>query len=342
MQSIAELIQSAHASQYPDGAIGVSLDALSKLTGTVRKTATHSSVRANVRLDLGTYAIGSLIAHVAGDPAARFYNRDEIINTVGDDTTFTNRYFTAQVAGPVHANIDTLTVIAEPVVGWDSINNPTFEATLGTLEETDAELRLRRQLELITGSASTDAIRTALSQMTDVVWVSVYENVTSEVDDDGIPAHGMRVVVHAPAAATADIARTIYDSKPAGIATDGQWWHDIPDSLGRTHRVYFSRAAVVPVYVELDIEIVEESYAGDSDLADAIATHGDEVFGVGDDISIAQIINAAFSGVGGVRDILAVRVGRSASPTQTTNLLMTINEIGDLSAARILINTTSV
>src|SRR5687768_16582496 len=75
-----------YASQSPDSATDDALTSLAYLTGTPRLPASISSVLCTVDLDAGTYAAGSLIAHVAGDAALRFVNAEEIVSAGGANT----------------------------------------------------------------------------------------------------------------------------------------------------------------------------------------------------------------------------------------------------------------
>jgi uncharacterized phage protein gp47/JayE len=341
-QSIGELIQAVHSSQYPEGAIGVSLEALALLTGTARKQATKSIVVATCNIDPGTYLAGTLIAHVAGDPTARFVSIEDAVNSGGSPADI-DVDFEAEETGIVRAYAGTLTVIAEAVTGWNSVTN-AVDAIVGTVVETDAELRLRRQEELASGSANVNAISTDISQIEGVEFVTVYENDTDVTDANGLPPHSVECIVHAPGVTDDDIAEVIFASKAGGIQAHGDTIVVVQDNQGENHAIGLTRAAVVDVYCAIDINIIEENYSGDSVVKQAIADHGDSVFGVGDTISIAQIIFAAMNpeNVLGVDDVTEVRLGTSYPPTQTTSLSVGSDEIGNLDTARIEVNTTAV
>jgi uncharacterized phage protein gp47/JayE len=91
--------------------------------------------------------------------------------------------FLAQTYGPIAAPANTLTEIVTPVAGWTSLTNPQAGIT-GRNQETDAELRLRREQSLhLLGAATVEAIRSRLLQeVPGVVSVTVFENVTMTQD----------------------------------------------------------------------------------------------------------------------------------------------------------------
>ena len=85
--------------------------------------------------------------------------------------------FVSQNFGPVPAPIGTLTNIITPIAGWNSITNLVAGNT-GTLVETDAQLRIRRQNSIkLLGSATVEAITANLLQnVPGVTSATVFEN----------------------------------------------------------------------------------------------------------------------------------------------------------------------
>lgn len=87
--------------------------------------------------------------------------------------------FDAQNYGLVVAPAGSLTIIMSPVSGWNSLTN--FEqGSIGRLQETDEELRLRFKRSLSSqGAATVEAIRSRiLQEVPSVTSVIVFENVT--------------------------------------------------------------------------------------------------------------------------------------------------------------------
>jgi hypothetical protein len=346
VQAVAELLQGIHGAQYPDGAIGFSLTALSRLTGTERRAATNSVAYCRVNVDAGTYLAGTLVAHVSGDPTARFVNAVDVTNAGPGAADVDDVLFEAEATGPVVALSGTLTVIAEPVTGWNSVTNAPpggqGDAVEGQDEETDAELRQRRQLELQTGSTATGAILTALSQVEGVLWVNVLENDQDDYDPNGLPPHAIEAVVHAPTVTDATLAPLLLEAKAAGIHAHGDTYTTVEDDAGEDHQIGITRASVVDVYLEVDVDVDGETYGGDSALALAVANWGDANLGVSEDVVLTQIVAAIFAGVTGIVDVTEIRIGTAPSPVSTDNLPIAWNQLGDLDTGRIVVASTEV
>ena len=85
--------------------------------------------------------------------------------------------FNAQNFGPIPLPIGTLTFIVTPISGWNSITN-LIAGNTGTLVETDAQLRIRRQNSIkLLGSATVEAITAGLLQkVPGVTSATVFEN----------------------------------------------------------------------------------------------------------------------------------------------------------------------
>jgi uncharacterized phage protein gp47/JayE len=345
-QSLAELIQVVHAAQYPDNASGFSLTALSRLTGTERDSATKSTVECRVNVDAGTYGIGTLIAHVDGDPTSRFVNTESVTNPGPGAANVDDVAFEAEETGPVAAPSGTLTVIAEPVTGWNSVTNAapggSGDADLGEAEEIDSALRQRRDSELQTGSTAVGAILTALTQIDGVSWADVLENDTDTTDINGLPPHAIEAVVLAPTVSDATLAGAIFAAKAAGIRAHGSSSDVVEDSAGHDHDIGFTRATVVDIYLEIDVDVDDETYAGDTDLETAVVTWGDANLGVGNDVILTQIIHTIIDNVGGVIDVTEIRIGRAPAPVSTSNEIMAWDEIAELDTARITVASTVV
>jgi uncharacterized phage protein gp47/JayE len=92
--------------------------------------------------------------------------------------------FVAQNYGPIPCPIGTLTSIVTPIAGWNSINNYVAGST-GTVVETDAQLRIRRQNSIkLLGSATVEAITAGLLQkVPGVTSATVFENTSLQQTD---------------------------------------------------------------------------------------------------------------------------------------------------------------
>jgi uncharacterized phage protein gp47/JayE len=347
-----DLAQAVYAAFDPNSATGQSLASLSLLTGTVKRGATKSQLTAvTVNLNAGVTLAAGSVAHVVNNPDARFVTKTSATNSGGAAANVAVD-MEAETAGPVQALAGTLTVIAQPVTGWNSVTNPT-DAVVGKDAETDPELRTRRESELAaSGSSTVDAMRADILRNLPVVTsVSVIENVTDVADSDGRPPHSIEVIARGPdAPTTADndaLAAQVFDSLPEGIQAYGTTTRTVVDSQGQPHTIGFTRPTVRPVYLAFDLVINTDPKAGqvypadgDTQVKAAVAAVGDTNYGPGSDVILRRLEVAVFS-VPGVLDITATRAGFTASPVGTVNLVIGAREVADIDTGRITISTVA-
>lgn len=314
-QSLAELIQAVHQAQYPGGAFGLSLAALSALTGTIKRGATKSTISSSsgsVQLAAGATLPAGSVAHVDGDPTARFVTDAEVTNP-GGSTAWVACAFTAEVAGPVQAPAGELTVIAEPVTGWLAVTN-SLDAELGEDVEQDTELRQRRAKEVAQGGSTTaNAIRANILAIDGVEWCACRVNETEETDSvTGAPAKSVAVVVHAPTVLDATIAAAIWGAKAAGIEAWGSTIVAHEDDEGFSHNVGFTKATVINLYIEAEL-LVDENYEGDTVAETAIVAWCDDNLGVGDPARVYRLASVLLA-LDGVIDVNYIGAGATTPP----------------------------
>jgi uncharacterized phage protein gp47/JayE len=335
-----ELAEASYNARDPDTAEGFALVGLAALTGVVPEPATYSYVPCTANLDAGVYAIGSLVAHVAGDATKRFANATEITSAGGNNPGVR---FTAESTGPVEVSNATLTVIAEAVAGWNSITNTAGTSGvggfLGALAETSAALRLRRVEELSrAGSTTVDAIRADLLAVEGVTDAVVIENDTDAVDGDGLPAHSIACVVRGGTAA--DIAEAIYEGKAAGIATHGGTTQTYTDAQGTDHDVNYSASAEVSLYCTVSLTAVSSDYAGDDAVKAALVAEFGNMAS-GRDVKVSRAY-AAVLGVAGAVDVTAVLLDDVDAPVSFANIVVPFNSYGNLETADIDVTATLI
>lgn len=300
LRLLEEALEAIVAGMDPDTATGDALIRLCALTGTYREPATSSRLEAVIDLDAGTYAAGDLAVYPTGRPEDRFVNAVEIVTAGGAETVV----FEAESTGPIAVNADDLVLVAS--AGFNSITSSTA-ATPGNAIETEAALRLRRAEEVAApGSASINGIRADLTRSVELLEaVTVLEN-TTDATVDGIPPHGIHVIVYGPAVATSDdddeVAAAIFASRAAGIATAGSTTRTVYDDEGLGHAVSFTRVSVVTVPVAITLEKTATGYAGDDAVKDAIAAL---TFTPGLNAAWARAVMAAM-GVAGVLRVSAI------------------------------------
>jgi hypothetical protein len=257
----------------PDKAENVMLTMLSKLTGTPRAAATQSTVACIVGADIGTTLLaGTHFASVTSKPDVKFTPKVDFIAAAGSTPDV---IFVSENTGPIQAPNNQLTVIATPVVGWTSINNP-HDALPGALVATDSQLRITRQRELTrAGSSTIDAVFAKLVVLLGSVpgaSVAPFNNVTDSLDVNGLPPHSFEMVVWDPSGSIDDdtFAQTIWDNKPAGIRSYGESSGTAIDRTGATQLVAFSKATPVPIYIDYTL-VPRVTFIGDPAFKIAVA-----------------------------------------------------------------------
>lgn len=284
MRELYELVQTAFDAVDPNNAEDSRLDVISSITGTLREGATHSLLtgtrKATVNLAASTTLPAGARAYVLDTPTALFETTEDAVNAAGVAADVDVAMQSVET-GPIHANAGTLTVIATPTVGWNSITN-AFDAVLGQDVQSDTDLRLKRQDELAQAGTSTLAsLKANLSAMVDsgdgvtqpIISVEVYENDTM-VAVNGIPPKAFEAVIWdgaSPAADDDDIAAVIFDAKGLGIATSGSESAVVLDTDGVAHTVYWSRATQKTAEFNITLVYDAQKYVGDAAVKTAIA-----------------------------------------------------------------------
>lgn len=336
LASLWEAVQASYDSRDPDNASDQSLAQLSLVSGTLKKGAQKATLTCTCNLDADTYAAGALIAHVTGDPDARFVNKDIIVSPGGNVTNLT---FEAETAGPFEAATGAAT-IAQPVTGWNSVTITTA-ATGGAAVESDPALRLRREQELAGGGSTTiDAIAAAVSAVTGVISVTGLENKTKSVDANGLEPNSFEVVIWDGASPAADddaIAQAIWDNHPGGIDSNGSSSGTAVDKAGNNQTVKFSRVTTKRVYLEVDVT-AGSGYVGDAAVATALEDYGDATYKPDLDVIEAKL-TAVVAVLAGVDDVTEIRLGFSASPTGTANLTIGVREVATIDDADVTVSS---
>jgi uncharacterized phage protein gp47/JayE len=329
-----EALEEAVVGMDPQNATGARMVALALLTGTIREPAQKGTVTATINVDAGVaFDAGELVAHVQDQPENRWLLRDDFpATTAGAHSAV----FESEDTGPDFTAVaGTLTVIATPVTGWNSVTNAA-DATPGREEETIEELRERREQELANGGAGTlDAIRANVLQVDEVIDCQVEENVLDVTVGDLTP-HSIRVIVWDgdPAAAEDDeIAQAIHDGgRSAGIALIGTDTGEAENSQGFPVSVAFERVTVLDIYVSANVT----SAVGVSEDDVKAAILAEMPTGVGDDVVIRKLQGGPFE-VDGVDDLASFTIGTSASPVGTSNITVSSTQIARLQLANIVL-----
>jgi len=331
-----ELAEEAYNAFNPKAASGASLSNLVQLNKINRLIATRSRVELSLTGDSGTVIVaGSLVS--TSDTGDTLSTNDSVtIDGAGNAVV----QATALEFGPISMLAGTITQIDTPVSGWDTVTN-NDNATVGTNEESDSDLRARRQRSVaVDAQAIIDAIRAGVESIDNVTQAVVLENDTNVEDSNGLPPKSFQVIVSG--GTNADVADVIWLKKPAGILSFGDTTVEIIDSQGIAHDISFSRPTPVVVYVEVTLTTFPEYPAnGDSLIKQAIVDYanGDLVdnrsFGLGDNVIYTRLYTPINSVAGHEIDDLQISI---ASPADgVINIPISITQIADFQIANITV-----
>lgn len=321
LDEVWQASEGAYASNYLASATGQALADLLALAGITPLAASFSVVELEISGDDGTVIpLGSVVEDPEGN---RWLTAAAV--TISGGTAIVDA--SPETTGPIVALAGTLTVISTPLAGWDAVTNP-LDAVLGRDAETAANSRRRFDLTMRAGGGSSvEAVVAAILRLQDVSECIVIENQEWFVDADGRPAKSFETVVRG--GDDQAIVDAIWFGKPGGIETAGSETGVATDAAGNPQTVLWSRPIEVDLWLGFDItfdpgtldprrdEIEAEIVAAVLDFAASYI--------IGQDVVPLKIIQQIEStGI----EVLGLRIGTAASPTQTTKL-----EIGRTSLA---------
>lgn len=306
-------------------------DALSrnvKINGIARLVATRSQVDLRIVGQAGTIITNGQ----AEDTLGRKWNLPASVTIpVAGEVTVTA---TASELGAISAQANTITKIATPTLGWQSVNNAAA-AVEGDPVETDAELRRRQaQSTMIPSLSVMEGIVGAVASLTGVQRLRGYENDTNETDDDGIPAHSIALVVEGGNSTA--IAETIANKKTAGTGTHGTTSVIVYDDYGIPNTINFFRPTTATISVEVSLTARAGYLSTTADTIKAAVAEYLNALEIGDDILITKLFvpaNLSNLPVGETFDVTQIRIKKNAGAFQTTNLVLAFNELAECDSA---------
>ena len=248
------------------------------------------------------------------------------VRTVGEVVAFNS--------GIIEQPANTIDTIRTPMTGWDSVINPVA-ATPGEDRETDEELRLRfRNGKFERATNTYDAIYSALINTDNVSEVTIYENDTSVVDGNGVPAHSFLPIV--VGGLSQSIGNAIWANKPIGILSYGNTSVNVTDVQGGTHVVSFSRPNALVIYISMDITTDVNFPANGNDLIRSnIIQYFADNLGTGDDVIYSRLYTPINSVPG--HQVNTLTIGTSPSPVGVVNIPVAFDQIASISAINIII-----
>lgn len=257
-----DLVGAVFSSFDPDQAYGTSLDQRCAINGVQRQGGTYTITPVTIVVGaacnlygLDQKQVGDPLLYTVADSAGNqwYLQTTQAGLTPG---TYTPS-FRAASTGAVPTTTNTITTPVTIVPGVTSVNNPTTYTTLGTNEESDGLLRIRRQKSVALPSQGfAQAIKAALENVTGVTSANVYENDTSATNSDGVPANTFWCVVSGSGAA-ADIANAIYTKRSGGSGMWGAQSYTITQADGTTFPVFWDVVTVTNLFISFTVSPID-------------------------------------------------------------------------------------
>lgn len=240
-----ELLEQVWNSRFVDTSEGVSLDQNVKRALIKRKQWLKASGEVVFNLDKGTTVPAGTLLRT---PYNVYFKTVEQVKAVeAGDYLVKVEALEYGVIGNVEAG--DISIVVNPLSGINSVTNPeSFQN--GQDEETDEELKERYYSSLgKLGARRIESIEAnVLDEVNGVRACKVIENDTMEEDAEGRPPKSFETVVLG--GLDEEIAKKIFELKPAGIQAYGTTIVEITDERGITHQIGFTRATTVPIYVK--------------------------------------------------------------------------------------------
>lgn len=311
----------------PNGAVGTALDARAALTGTVRRDAVKSTNS------------GRLIFNAPGvvndGTAIRNDDNGTLWQTILGPYTDTGGPFPETVPavieaiddGPVQSSAANTWTLQTPLAFIDEYDS-TDNFTLGRLEETNAELRYRRTVELFArGQGPLVAIAGILSKVDTengtVDTVRVYHNPDeAPTDADGIPFKAFNAVLETtPTPPPAALQQDIFDALLTALGAGGEahgtdFTGTAIDAEGQPQDVAFDLVDTLPIFVAFTLQT-------------AIAVGGDGPVIPSDALQMAEVVRDASVAAGQDRARFN-RIGRDVREIDYIGVVQELLTAGEL------------
>jgi len=316
-EDIQQLCVQIYDSFDPTQAVGTSLDALCQLNSSSlkRKGGIYTQVVVNVvcSASFNLNGLDTSSPFTVSDANGNLFYL--ITSTTVSATTNSLNFQSAQI-GFIQVLPNTLNVPVTIIAGVTSVNNPSSPYQIGSNQETDSQLRVRRsQSTAIPSQGFNQSLYGGLLQIDGLTQAVVYENTTTVSALTVVPAHSIWVICEG--GSNTDIANAIYLYRNAGCGMYGSTTVSVTQSDGSTINISFSLAVDQPLYLSLTVS----SLSGGSIDTTALKTYlaANYILGiyeVADTTSITALIHQYSS------DILVTWAGVSLSAGSYTSSVL--------------------
>ena len=265
---LRELLVGINNGFDPDQALGDLLDQRVTINNIARKGGTYTVQPVSITVDR-TVTLQGLDADYDLTTGTGYTVQDNAGTqfVLADTTTLTagthSLNFRAKDLGAVNVTVGTITNPVTIVLGVTAINNPSAALEIGENQETDPQLKVRRQSSIANNAVGyIDGLRGALLNVSGVSEAKVYLNNTDTTDLDGIPPHGIWSIVEG--GANSDIGAILYAKAAYGPDLKGSVEVAINTASGGVFTAKFDRPSAEDLYIRFDIQRTVTGYAFDT------------------------------------------------------------------------------
>lgn len=348
LANLDEAVLHAYQSVDPLTAIGQQLDRIAQFAGLTRQAATPSTATVTFTGTNGTLIpAGTQIRNSQTDT---LWTTDGDV-TISDGTATVG--VTCTTPGPEPAAVGTLSIIATPVGGVQSVTN-TAAASLGRSEEGDDAFRVRRYESVaLPGSNQVDSLYAAIGNVDGVKQVRIYENEEDAPDANGVAGHSLAIFVDG--GDDADVLKAIASRKNPGTGLNryatfpNKVNDDTTTPAGQPVNITFFRPELITVYCHIKIAneslseqdkqrirqaVIDYSLSGFTAPVEGFNRRG---IRIGEAVAAGRFytpVNRIVGESGYVEEIL---LGLSEHDISATTLPMAFNQLGVLSADTIIV-----
>jgi len=264
---IRELLVNVNNGFDPDRAIGRILDERVVINNIERAGGTYTIVPVEITVDQ-TVTLDGLDSDFNDINGVGYTVQDDAGNQfiLVDTNTLTAGAhvlnFRAKDIGRVETTLGTIVNPVTIVLGVTNIINNNAALEIGQSEETDAQLRVRRQRSV--ALASTGYLNGLLGEVLALDGVTdarLYENYTNVTDADGIPPHATWLIVEG--GANADIGEVYYHNKSYGSNMKGDVEVNIITASGGLFVAQFDRPTAQDLYIRFEVKRTVPLYVFD-------------------------------------------------------------------------------
>jgi uncharacterized phage protein gp47/JayE len=345
--NLDEVLLAAYNSKDPNKARDVELDIVSALTGTYRSQGTPSTATITLTGTAGIVVPSGTVFESVVDGSQWTLDAAAIIGGGGT----VDAAITCTANGATEAGIGDISRIVDTIGGLQSASNAGV-AVIGTNQETNAELRLRRLLSVgRSGDNQIDSMLGEIGATAGVRRFVIYENDTGSVDANGLPAHSIAPIIDG--GTDADVALAIYLKKNPGVALYAAGTPVVvtvtsPKYPASTKDITFGRPDYIDITVAVNVtddgslpsnadELIKQAiidYSG-GDLVDATYGFNPLGFDIGEDVSISRMYTPVNNVIGQYGNSYVTSITLNGG---SSNIAIAFDELSRWTSANITVN----